>query len=114
MINKTIQRKRRHHRIRKNIIGKIIHPRLAVFRSNKYIYAQLIDDEKSITVTSITDKKIKDKKTKVEKAFEVGEQLSKEAVKKGISKVVFDRAGYKFHGRVKALAEGARKGGLKF
>lgn len=90
-------------------------PRLSVFRSAKHIYAQLLDDAKGITLLSASD--IKDKvldKDKRAVAFKVGEALAKKAVEKDIKSVVFDRGGYKYHGRVRALAEGARQGGLKF
>jgi large subunit ribosomal protein L18 len=91
--------------------------RLSVFRSNRHIYAQVIDDKKNITIVSESDlKKDKKAKGKVKKdsSYSVGENLAKKAVKRGIKKVVFDRSGYKYHGRVKALADGARKGGLDF
>ncbi len=109
-------RKRRHKRIRKKIFGTAKIPRLCVFRSNKHIYAQLIDDEKGHTLISASDLEIKLEKklTKVEKSKEVGKLIAKKAKEVGIERVVFDRGGYKYHGRVKALAEGAREGGLKF
>lgn len=109
-------RKIRHLRIRKKISGSSSKPRLSVFRTNKHIYAQLIDDSKSCTLASSSDLKItKDKKTsKIETAFKVGKDLAKMALEKKIKKVVFDRAGYKFHGRIKALAEGAKEGGSVF
>lgn len=119
MKNKLTKRKARHTKIRKKIQGKVNVPRLSVFRSNKHIYAQIIDDVNMITITSSTDltfKKVKGDKNnqKIENAFAIGEQLAKKATEKKVKKVVFDRGGYKFHGRVKALAEGARKGGLIF
>jgi large subunit ribosomal protein L18 len=121
MLTKKEKRKRRHKRIRMKIKGTEERPRLVVFRSNKHIYAQLIDDEKSRVLVSVNDmelfkgtKKEKMKKTKKEIAFMVGELIAKKAQEKGFKKVVFDRAGYKYHGRVKALSEGARKGGLIF
>ncbi|MFV1917223.1 MAG: 50S ribosomal protein L18 [Patescibacteria group bacterium] len=93
-------------------------PRLSVFRSNKYVYGQLIDDEKGVTLISASDKNIKRKPkkamTKVELASFVGEEIAKRAKAKKITRVIFDRGRYKYHGRVKKLAEGARKGGLKF
>lgn len=99
--------------------GSAEKPRLSVFRSSNHIYAQMIDDAKGITLFSSSDAKegkskkseAKDKKTA---AFKTGEALAKKAVEKGINEIIFDRGGYKYHGRVKALAEGARKGGLKF
>jgi len=108
---KIKKRCRRHRRVRAKIFGKKEKPRLCVFRSQKHIYAQLIDDEKGKTIVSTSDlemKKIKDK------AKEVGKLIAKKAKDLKIEKVVFDRGGYKYHGRVKALAEGARAGGLKF
>jgi large subunit ribosomal protein L18 len=116
MANKRIISARRK-RVRKNIRGTAQKPRLTVFRSNMYIYAQLIDDQNSKTITSMSDKKlpsVSTSKTKVEKAANVGELLATEALKNKITKVVFDRGSYKYHGRVKALAEAARKGGLNF
>jgi large subunit ribosomal protein L18 len=112
MKDKKKQRTKRHYRIRKKITQTKNIPRVVVFRSNKYIYAQLIDDQKAITVASSSDIKIK-KGTRFQKAKEVGISLAKSAKAKNIKKVIFDRAGYKYHGRVKALAEGVREGGLK-
>jgi large subunit ribosomal protein L18 len=91
-------------------------PRLSVFRSNKFLYAQIIDDTKGKTLVSVSskDKEVGKAKTRVEKASVIGEALAKKAIKAKIKKVVFDRSGYKYHGVVKALAEGARKGGLEF
>ncbi|RKX68502.1 50S ribosomal protein L18 [candidate division WOR-3 bacterium] len=112
-------RERRHKRIRKRILGTEARPRLCVFRSLKHIYGMLIDDLNNrtiLTVSSLNQKirKGKKKKKKVEVAREVGKLLAKMALERNIVSVVFDRAGYKYHGRVKALAEGAREGGLKF
>jgi large subunit ribosomal protein L18 len=91
-------------------------PRLSVFRSNKFLYAQIIDDTKGKTLVSVSskDKEVGKAKTRAEKASVIGEALAKKAIKAKIKKVVFDRSGYKYHGVVKALAEGARKGGLEF
>lgn len=100
----------RHKRIRAVIKGTAERPRLSVFRSNKYIYAQLIDDEKGVTLESAKS----EKSQKRQSPFGVGESLAKKAIEKGIKKICFDRGGYKYHGRIKALAEGARKGGLEF
>jgi len=110
---RRIQRKRR---VRAKIFGNAARPRLSVFRSNTHIYAQLIDDENGKTLISSSDVKLKkeDKKKKVQVAEEVGEELAKKALAKKIKKVVFDKNGFMYHGRVKALAEGARKGGLLF
>ena len=118
MLKKQEKRYRRHKKVRVKISGTAKIPRLCVFRSNKYIYAQLIDDEKGKTILSSSEfeiKKAKNKETaKTFIANQIGELIAKKAVEKKIKKVVFDRGGYKYHGRVKALAEGARKGGLKF
>ncbi len=107
-----LRQKRRQH-VRKMVSGTAEKPRLAVFRSNVHIYAQLIDDINGNTLVSVSDKGI-DGGNKVEVARETGKAIAKLALAKKISNVVFDRAGYKFHGRVKALAEGAREGGLIF
>ncbi len=101
-------REKRRARIRSQVKGTKSRPRLSVFRSNKYIYAQLIDDIKGETLAAASGG------AGVAAASEVGGILAGKALKSGIKKVVFDRGGYKYHGRVKALAEGARKGGLKF
>ncbi|MGB2762085.1 MAG: 50S ribosomal protein L18 [Minisyncoccales bacterium] len=118
MLEKQEKRYRRHKRVRAKISGNSNIPRLCVFRSNKRIYAQLIDDEKGKTILSSTEfeiKKSKDKQTtKITIANQIGELIAKKAVEKKIKKVVFDRGGYKYHGRVKALADGAKKGGLQF
>jgi len=115
-LTKREKREKRKKRIRKKVFGTKERPRLNVFRSNKHIYCQLIDDERGHTLASASDRELKDLKTKnrIEIAFQVGKLIAKKAKELGIEKVVFDRAGYKYHGRVKALAEGARKGGLKF
>jgi large subunit ribosomal protein L18 len=110
---KESRRQKRKTRIRGKISGTKAIPRLSVFRSNTHIYAQLINDEIGKSLCAVSDTKIK-KGTKTEKAKEAGLELAKIAKEKKISKVVFDRSGYKFHGRVKSLAEGAREGGLQF
>lgn len=112
---KELRRLKIRTKIRGKISGVSTKPRLAVFRSNTKIYAQLIDDATGVTLasSSTTDLK-KVKGTKVEISKEVGKKIAEVAISKGISDVVFDRAGYLYHGRVKALAEGAREGGLKF
>jgi len=105
----------RHRRIRGKISGTADRPRLLVFRSHRHIYGQLIDDEKGKTLISAKDSEIKSKKLKKrDLAKEVGMLLAKKALESKIKEIVFDRRGYKFHGRVKQLAEGARAGGLKF
>lgn len=111
---KLSARKIRHKRITMRVKGAEKRPRLVVFRSNKKIYAQLIDDLSRKTLASASDVKEKKSGKKAETAKKVGLELAKKAKEKGITECVFDRAGYKYHGRVKALAEGAREGGLKF
>ena len=114
-LSKQDRRIRIRKRIRKTISGSASMPRLSVFRSNKDIYAQLIDDEAGKTVLSASSMKLDSKgKTKVQVSFEVGKSLAEKAKEAGIDSVVFDRGGYLYHGRVKSLAEGARDGGLKF
>lgn len=113
MLEKEIKRKRRHRRVRAKIKGTAEVPRLCVSRSNTHIYAQLIDDEKGKVLASASDLKVK-KGQKSSKAVEVGEMIAEKGKEKKIEKVVFDRGGYRYHGRVKALAEAARKKGLKF
>ncbi len=116
MVKKLSKRERRKLRIRKKIFGTKERPRLCVFRSNKHIFAQIVDDTEGKTLVSAKDQELKfdTKKSRVEISFEVGKLIAKKALEKGIKKVVFDRSGYKYHGRVKALAEGARAGGLEF
>jgi large subunit ribosomal protein L18 len=106
-------RKRRRARIRGKVVGNAKRPRLSVFRSGKHIYAQLVDDEKATTLASSSDLALK-KGSKIEQATAVGEELAKKALSLKIKSVVFDRGGYRYHGRVKAVADGARKGGLEF
>jgi large subunit ribosomal protein L18 len=114
-LKKSSRREKIRYRIRKKIAGTAERPRLSVFRSNTSIYAQLIDDESGHTLLAVSSKQLKDVKgKKVDLSKEVGTQIAKQAVDKGISAIVFDRGGYLYHGRVKALAEGAREGGLKF
>jgi large subunit ribosomal protein L18 len=108
-------RERRHRRVRGKVAGTAERPRLAVFRSNKGISAQIIDDTAGRTLAGVTWSALKSfKGTKTEQATEVGKQLAAAAKAAGVERVVFDRAGYLYHGRVKALAEGAREGGLEF
>jgi large subunit ribosomal protein L18 len=104
----------RKNRVRGKVFGNEERPRLSVFRSNTRITAQIIDDIKGKTLVFAGDKDIKGGKTKTEKAALIGEALAKKALVKKVKKVVFDKGGYKYHGRVKALADGARKGGLDF
>ena len=116
--NKTFRRNRIRQRIKKVVSGTSNYPRLSVFRSNKEIYCQLIDDVngKTIVQTSSRDKSIADLKLKsnIEISFNVGKSVAELALKKGIDKIKFDRGGYLYHGRIKSLADGAREGGLKF
>ena len=116
--NKTFRRNRIRQRIKKVVSGTSEYPRLSIFRSNKEIYCQLIDDVngKTIVQTSSRDKSISDLKLKsnIEISFNVGKSVAEQALKKGIDKIKFDRGGYLYHGRVKSLADGAREGGLKF
>jgi large subunit ribosomal protein L18 len=106
---------RRHRRIRGKVAGTAERPRLAVFRSNKGIFAQLVDDESGRTLASASWTALgKGDGSKTEQATEVGKALAAAAKAAGIERAVFDRGGYLFHGRVKALAEGAREGGLQF
>lgn len=117
MNNKSSARQKIRYRIRKKISGSAATPRLTVFRSNSDIYAQLIDDTTGTTIAAASSKQ-KDitaqKAPKTEKSKMVGEAIARKAVELGISKVVFDRSGYIYHGRVKAVAEGAREAGLVF
>ena len=114
MNTKAYNRNRIHLRIRKRITGTATKPRLSVFRSNKSIYCQLIDDVNGVTLASASSKEFPVKGNKVEQSSLVGKQIAVKAINLNISKVVFDRSGYLYHGRVKALAEGARDGGLQF
>ena len=109
------RRDRRHKRVRKDVFGTAERPRLVVFRSNRGIAAQLIDDAegKTLAAASWLDKK-SSKGAKTDQAAEVGKQLAANAKKAGIERVIFDRGGYLYHGRVKALADAAREGGLEF
>lgn len=105
----------RHRRVRAKVFGTALRPRLSVFKSNTHIYGQIIDDALQCTVVSFSDLAMKDKKEKnTERARAVGKMLATEAKKKNITNVVFDRGGFRYHGRIKALAEGAREGGLVF
>lgn len=114
-MNKLIENKiRRKKRIRKNINGSAEIPRLTVYRSNKHIFAQIIDDVKSVTLVAASDINTKTKVVKKESARLVGKKLGEAALKKDIKKVVFDRNGNMYHGRVKEVADGAREAGLLF
>jgi large subunit ribosomal protein L18 len=109
---KEQRRYRRHLRVRKKVSGTTERPRLVIRRSLKHIYAQIVDDTSSRTLMTVSSHDIEGKKT--EKSAEVGKRIAARAKEAGIRQVVFDRAGYRYHGRVKALADGAREGGLEF
>jgi large subunit ribosomal protein L18 len=114
---KTQRRLKVRMRVRKQIFGSEQKPRLSIFRSNKEIYGQLINDQDQKTMLAISSNVLegeKDAGNKVEQSFKTGKLLAEKAVANGIAEVVFDRGGYLYHGRVKSFAEGARKGGLKF
>ncbi len=117
MLQKVAGRKRRHHRVRKNVRGTAARPRLAVFRSNKHVYAQVIDDVAGRTVASAstmeTDVKGGSTAT-VDAAKSVGKRVGERAKAAGVSAVVFDRGGFRYHGRVAGVADGAREAGLEF
>jgi len=114
---KVIARERRKKRVRKKIQGTPARPRLCVYKSNRYIYAQLVDDIRGATLLSVSSLKYKKERKNyksVDIARKVGKELGELAIKRGIKKIVFDRSGYPYHGRVKALAEGAREQGVEF
>ena len=117
--DKVLARKRRKKRIRKKVWGSEDKPRLCVYKSNRYIYAQLVDDTKRRTLAFVSSVNYREEKggvnyKSVEIARKLGEKLGRIAVKRGIKRIVFDRSGYPYHGRVKALAEGVRDQGIKF
>ena len=114
--DKNNRKSRRRAKIRSKIKGTSGCPRLSVFKSNKRVFIQLIDDLGGLTVASagMADLKKNDKKTKIEQAFELGKIVAQKAIEKKITKIVFDRGGNRYHGRVKAVADGAREVGLKF
>jgi large subunit ribosomal protein L18 len=115
-LTKLQRRIRIKRRVRKAITGTTERPRLSVYRSNKQIYAQIIDDSKGITIASASSLKSEaaQKVAKIEQAKMIGQMIAETAKKAGVEAIVFDRNGYLYHGRVKALAEAAREGGLKF
>jgi large subunit ribosomal protein L18 len=115
MNSKISQQQRRKSRVRGNIFGSAERPRLSVYRSNRYINAQIIDDTQGKTLVALGEKSLSSQGgTPLDRAEKLGESLAKLANQKKIKRVVFDRGSYQFHGRVKALAQGARKGGLEF
>lgn len=110
------ERYRRHLRVRKKVRGTAARPRLVVFRSSKHIYAQLVDDDRRVTLVGASDRSDGlqvEAPGKVSKGLALGQLIAAKAKAQGITRVVFDRAGYRYHGRVKAVADGARKGGLE-
>ncbi|MDX1829960.1 MAG: 50S ribosomal protein L18 [Lutibacter sp.] len=115
-LSKLERRQRIKHRIRKVVFGTATKPRLSVFRSNKEIYAQLVDDKTGTTLVSVSsrDKEIESKGSKSEIAKLVGKSVAEKAIKAGVETIAFDRNGFLYHGRVKALADAAREAGLKF
>lgn len=113
-LQKKKQFKKEMRKKRRGVKGDAERPRFSVFRSLNDIYAQIVDDAKGVTLAAASSKEIKEKKNKIELAGATGKLLAEKAKDKKIKKVVFDRASYKYHGRVKALADGAREGGLEF
>ncbi len=107
-------RRKRHRSIRRRLSGTAERPRLVVTRSLRNISAQIVDDTSGVTLLGLSSQSVDSKGTKVDQAKETGKKLAEVAREKGVNRVVFDRAGYLYHGRVKALAEGAREGGLEF
>lgn len=112
-MEKQVNRARRHARIRSRVSGTAIAPRLAVFRSNRYVYAQLINDETNTTIAAADSREVKGENM-TERGTAVGKAIAETAKKAGIEKAVFDRGGFKYQGIVAALADGAREGGLQF
>ncbi|MEO8149094.1 MAG: 50S ribosomal protein L18 [Bacteroidia bacterium] len=113
-LRKTLRRDAIRKRIRKQLAGNAVRPRLSVYRSNKAIYAQVIDDIKGHTIVAASSRALTEKVNKVAAAEKVGKEIAEKAMAAGITEVVFDRGGYLYHGRVKSLADGARSAGLKF
>ena len=116
MSSRLVARRRRHHRVRKHLTGTATNPRLAVFRSNRYIYAQVIDDVQGVTVASASSQEdtLRSRTLTKQTAAEVGKLVATRAKEAGVNAVVFDRGGYTYHGRIKALADAAREAGLDF
>ncbi|MEW6635945.1 MAG: 50S ribosomal protein L18 [Actinomycetota bacterium] len=114
VIEKRAHRERRRRRVRRKVFGTPERPRLSVYRSNVHIYAQLIDDEAGHTLVAADSREVGEAESRTEAARKVGELVAQRAAEAGIAEVVFDRGGNKYHGRVAALADGARSGGLKF
>ncbi len=114
MKNKTNQRYIRHKRIRAKMSGEKTRPRVSVFRSNNYMYVQIVNDVSGETLLGLSDKNLHEVKNRQERAQKLGSEIAEKMNKLGIKTIVFDRSGYAYHGRVQALAEGLRKGGIKF
>ena len=114
--SRNTARVRRHARVRRSVVGTESRPRLSVYRSNRYIYAQVIDDSRGATVAAASSQEeaLRSKTLTAETASEVGKLLAERAKAAGVDSVVFDRGGFKYHGRIKALADAARDGGLEF
>jgi large subunit ribosomal protein L18 len=114
--SRTDARRRRHYRVRRRIHGTAARPRLAVYRSNRYVYVQIIDDEAGQTLASASSQEpgLRDRKLTVDTAAEVGKLIGSRAKEAGIKSVLFDRGGFLYHGRIKALADAAREEGLEF
>lgn len=113
-MGRRVARNRRHLRVRKKVRGTAARPRLAVFKSNRYIYAQLIDDDGGRTLAAASSRELNSKSLSINSAAEVGKLLARRAGDASVGEVVFDRGGYPFHGRVKALAEAVREAGVRF
>ncbi|PKK93235.1 MAG: 50S ribosomal protein L18 [Tenericutes bacterium HGW-Tenericutes-6] len=113
-LSSNVSRQKRHLRIRKIVQGTALRPRLSVYRSNNAIYVQIIDDEKQTTLISARSQELGLKHSNIESAKAVGKLIAEKALAKGVTSVVFDRSGYLYHGRIKALAEAAREAGLQF
>ncbi len=114
VILRKTKREKRKLRVKKKVFGTSERPRLSVFRSNKYLYGQVINDEKRVTLASVSTgiKELEKSKTKSEAAFEAGKLLAKAAKEHKVTKLVFDRNGYRYHGRIKSFADGLREGGI--
>lgn len=111
--DKNLKRERRRARNRAKIFGTSVKPRLSVFRSNNYTYAQLIDDEKKVTIVSASTRELKGSANKTSQAKSLGQLIGQKSQKAGIKEAVFNKGSYLYHGRIKAVAEGARESGLK-
>ena len=113
VLEKRMHREKRHKRVRRKVVGTAVRPRLSVYRSNVHIYAQLIDDDAQMTLAAADSRQVGEAEDRKDAARKVGALIANKASEAGIDAAVFDRGGNKFHGRIAALAEGARDGGLK-